>query len=67
MAAVQAMARHRLARVSYVGVPHAAVQMTRAQRQRQQRGDAGGWVYDGQEVYAALAQFQGQHEMDEAA
>ena len=68
MAAVQAMARHRLARVSYVGVPHAAVQMTRAQRQRQQQGgDAGGWVYDGQEVYAALAQFQGQHETDEAA
>ena len=45
----------------------AAVQMTRAQRQRQQRGDAGGWVYDGQEVYAALAQFQGQHERSEAA
>ena len=42
--------------------------MTRAQRQRQQHGgDAGGWVYDGQEIYAALAQFQGQHEMDEAA
>ena len=46
--------------------------MTRAQRQRQQHGGgAGGWVYDGrgdlQEIYAALAQFQGQHETDEAA
>ena len=61
MAAVQAMARHRLARVPYVGLTHAMVQETRAQRQQQQDGrGAGGWVYDAQDVYAVLAQFQGQ-------
>ena len=32
---------------------------TRALRQRPQGGD-GGWVYDAQDVYAVLAQFQGQ-------
>jgi hypothetical protein len=38
---------------------HAMVQATRAPWQQQ--GGDGEWVYAGQDVYAVLAQFQGQH------
>ena len=55
MAAVQAMARHRLARVPYIGVSRAVVQ---ARAQRRQQGD-GGWVYDAQDIYLDVARFQG--------
>ena len=47
MAVVQAMARHRLAQVPYVGVSRAVVQ-ARAQRRQQGRG---GWVHDAQDIY----------------
>ena len=49
LGAVQAMARHRLARVPYVGVSRAVVQ-ARAQR-RAQPGAGAGWVYDAQDIY----------------
>ena len=55
MAVVQAMARHRLARVPYVGVSRAVVQ---ARAQRRQQGD-GGWVYDAQDIHIDVARFQG--------
>ena len=55
MAVVQAMARHRLARVPYVGVPHAVVQ-ARAQRRQQGGGDA--WVFDAQDIFLDMARFQ---------
>ena len=56
MAVVQAMARHRLARVPYVGVSHAVVQ-ARAQRRQQQQG--GAWVFDAQDIYLDVALYQG--------
>ena len=56
MAVVQAMARHRLARVPYVGVSRAVVQ---ARAQRRQQGGGGGWVYDAQDVFLDVARFQG--------
>ena len=59
MAAVQAMARHRLARVPYVGVPHAVVRATRAQQQQQRGGAGGAWVFDAQGIYGELAAYQG--------
>ena len=54
------MARHRLARVPYVGVSRAVVQahVQRRQQLRQQRGDAGAWVYDAQDIYLDVARFQ---------
>ena len=62
LAAVQAMARHRLARVPYVGVTLAVVQAVRdardARRQQQVRGTQA-WVYQAQDVYVALARAQG--------
>ena len=59
MAAVQAMARHRLARVPYIGVPRAVIQarVWRMAQQRQQQGT--GWVHAAQEIYIDLARFQG--------
>ena len=57
MATVQAMARHRLARVPFVGMPCAVVQ-ARAQR-RQQQGAGAAWVYDAQDIYLDLARYQG--------
>ena len=61
MAAVQAMARHRLARVPYVGVTREVVQararrMARGQQQHQ-RGAA--WLHEAQGIYIDLARFQG--------
>ena len=56
MAVVQAMARHRLARVPYVGVSRAVVQ-ARAQRRQQQQG--GAWVFDAQDIYLDVALYQG--------
>ena len=62
MAAVQAMARHRLARVPYVGVMRAVVQhaqQARQQQQREQRQRAGfHWSGEAQDVYLALALHQ---------
>ena len=56
MTVVQAMARHRLARVPYVGVSRAVV---RARAQRRQQGVGGGaWVFDAQDVFLDVAQFQ---------
>ena len=49
MAAVRAMARHRIARVPYVGASHAVVQATQAQRRQ---GVQGAWVYEAQDVQA---------------
>ena len=57
MAVVQAMARHRLARVPFVGVSRAVVQ-ARAQRRQQGAGAGGGWVFDAQDVFLDMAQFQ---------
>jgi hypothetical protein len=57
LGAVQAMARHRLARVPYVGVSRAVVQ-ARAQR-RAQPGPGAGWVYDAQDIYLDVAAYQG--------
>ena len=54
MAVVQAMARHRLARVPYVGVSRAVVE---ARAMRPQAPGAG-WVHDAQEIYHAMAVFQ---------
>ena len=56
MAAVQAMARHRLARVPYIGVPRQVIQ-PRPQQRQGQRGAA--WVHEAQHIYADLARFQG--------
>ena len=56
MAVVQAMARHRLARVPYVGVSRAVVQ-ARAQRRQQQQW--GAWVFDAQDIYLDVALYQG--------
>ena len=56
MGTVQAMARHRLARVPYVGVSRAVVQ-ARAQRRAQPAG--AGWVYDAQDIYLDVALYQG--------
>ena len=56
MGTVQAMARHRLARVAYVGVSRAVVQ-ARAQRRAQPAG--AGWVYDAQDIYLDVALYQG--------
>ena len=56
LATVQAMARHRLARVPYVGVSHAVVQ-ARAQRRVMHTGSA--WVHDAQDIYLDLATYQG--------
>lgn len=55
MAAVQAFARHRLARVPYVGVSRAVVEM------RAPRGGGvvgAGWVHEAQEIYQATAAYQ---------
>ena len=57
LGAVQAMARHRLARVPYVGVSRAVVQ-ARAQRCAQP-GPGAGWVYDAQDIYLDVAAYQG--------
>ena len=61
MAAVQAMARHRIARVPYVGASHAVVQATQDQRRLRQRGGQGAWVHEAQDVQAmqGLAVWQG--------
>ena len=52
VAAVQAMARHRIARVPYVGASHAVVQATQDQRRLRQRGGQGAWVHEAQDVQA---------------
>ena len=64
LAAVQAMARHRLARVPYVGASRAVVEAVRDERdvRRQQgRRDAGtpAWVFHAQDIYGALDRGQG--------
>jgi hypothetical protein len=63
LAAVQAMARHRLARVPYVGATRAVVQAVRdardQRRQQQQVRGTPAWVYQAQDVYVALARAQG--------
>jgi hypothetical protein len=64
LAAVQAMARHRLARVPYVGASRAAVEAARDDRDaRRQQGRRGAgtptWVFQAQAVYGALARAQG--------
>ena len=58
MAAVRAMARHRLARVPYVGVTRAVVQHTRQLRQQRERQQGGHWSGEAQDVYLALALHQ---------
>ena len=55
VAAVQAMARHRIARVPYVGASHAVVQATQDQRRLRQRGGQGAWVHEAQDVCAGDA------------
>ena len=59
MAVVQAMARHRLARVPYVGVSRAVVQARAQRRQQQQQGAGGAWVFDAQDIYLDVALYQG--------
>ena len=49
------MARHRLARVPYVGVSRAVVS---ARAQRRQGAGSDGWVFDAQDVFLDVAQFQ---------
>ena len=56
MAVVQAMARHRLSRVPFVGVPRAVVQARARRRQQGVGGD--GWVFDAQDIFLDVAQFQ---------
>ena len=56
---VQAMARHRIARVPFVGATRATVQ-ARAQRvARQQRHRGAAWVHEAQDIYIDLARQQG--------
>ena len=52
LAAVQAMARHRIARVPYIGVPRAIVQT------RMQRGTVAGQAYAPAPGHADFYQFQ---------
>ena len=68
LAGVQAMARHRLARVPYVGATRAVVQRVmdarRRFRQDQRDRQAGGgaapeWVHLAQDVYEVIARAQG--------
>ena len=68
LAAVQAMARHRLARVPYIGATRAVVQRVMDARQRfrldqRDRRTGGGaspeWVHLAQDVYEVLARAQG--------
>ena len=63
LAAVQAMARHRLARETYVGADRAVVEdvMQERMRFRQGRRARGSpeWAHQAQDVYAALARAQG--------
>ena len=57
LAVVQAMARHRIARTPYVGVPRAVVE-ARRQRRRQRGGEGDAWVYEAQDIYGDLAHYQ---------
>ena len=63
LAAVQAMARHRLARAPYVGASRAVVQAVRdtreQRRQQQQVRGTPAWVHQAQDIYVALARAQG--------
>ena len=52
-------ARHRLARVPYVGVSRAVVQARAQRRQQQQQGAGGAWVFDAQDIYLDVALYQG--------
>ena len=60
LAVVQAMARHRIARVPFIGASRATIQ-ARAQRMaRQQLGQRGAaWVHEAQDIYIDLARQQG--------
>jgi hypothetical protein len=59
LAVVQAMARHRIARVPFVGASRATIQ-ARAQRvARQQRQRGAAWVHEAQDIYIDLARQQG--------
>ena len=57
MATVQAMARHRLARVPYVGVPRAVVEARVQRGPHAQARDEGAWVHTAQEIYLDLARY----------
>ena len=57
LAVVQAMARHRIARTPYVGVPRAVVQ-ARRERRRQRGGQGDAWVYEAQDIFGDLARYQ---------
>jgi hypothetical protein len=64
LAAVQAMARHRIARQPYVGRSREVVQRymqagaDRRRRQHAQVASAGAWAFEAQGIYEAAAQYQ---------
>ena len=67
MATVQAMARHRLARRYYIGVPRAVVEGHMQRRREARRAQAQpqvAWVHEARDVFADLARFQARAEAE---
>ena len=67
MATVQAMARHRLARRYYIGVPRAVVAGHMQRRREARRAQAQpqvAWVHEARDVFADLARFQARDEAE---
>ena len=65
MATVRAMARHRLARQHYVGVPRAVVQSHMQRRRDARRAQAqapAAWVHEARDIWADLARYQAHDE-----